>query len=111
VGAGGALLRSNKHGDWCLAYALLVPACSGDSLPARPGVRAWESVAAQLLHYAIDYVPSFVLLNPQGEALAKTVRPRSPQHLIDSLHLLVERAQQAADNPGWCHQFFTACWA
>lgn len=66
------------------------------SEPSRAGL----GLAAQLLHYAIDYVPSFVLLNPQGEALAKTVRPRSPKQLMKSLHLLVERAQQAASNPG-----------
>ncbi|KAK9842069.1 hypothetical protein WJX81_006982 [Elliptochloris bilobata] len=58
-----------------------------------------EIWALELLRYNVDYVPSFVLLNPQGEALAKTIRPRSPQHLLDSLHLLVQRAHQAAGRP------------
>ena len=83
-----------------LPMRCLYPRAPVTHCPPDRACEAERTSRAQLLHYAIDYVPSFVLLNPQGEALAKTVRPRSPQHLIDSLHLLVERAQQAADNPG-----------
>ncbi|KAL6841631.1 hypothetical protein ACP4OV_028570 [Aristida adscensionis] len=44
----------------------------------------------ELLHYDIRYVPCFVLLDNQGQALAKTGVPTSRQHVIAGLHHLLK---------------------
>lgn len=43
----------------------------------------------QLLHYDINYVPCFVLLDKDGKALAKTGIPSSRLHVVAGIsHLL-----------------------
>ncbi|KAK0577590.1 hypothetical protein LWI29_035510 [Acer saccharum] len=48
-----------------------------------------EKWLPELLHYDINYVPCFVLLDKNGKALAKTGIPRSRLHVVAGLsHLL-----------------------
>lgn len=47
------------------------------------------SLLMQLLHYDINYVPCFVLLDKDGKALAKTGVPSSRLHVVAGIsHLL-----------------------
>lgn len=47
------------------------------------------SLLMQLLHYDINYVPCFVLLDKDGKALGKTGIPSSRLHVVAGIsHLL-----------------------
>lgn len=48
------------------------------------------SFCCQVLHYDIKYVPCFVLLDAQGNALAKTGVPYSRAHVVKGLSYLLE---------------------
>ncbi|XP_031478647.1 uncharacterized protein LOC116249623 [Nymphaea colorata] len=47
----------------------------------------------ELMHYDINYVPCFVLLDKYGKALAKTGVPHSRLHVITGLHRLLQMKQ------------------
>eukprot|EP00882_Tetradesmus_deserticola_P024409 GHRQ01026675.1.p2 GENE.GHRQ01026675.1~~GHRQ01026675.1.p2 ORF type:complete len:128 (+),score=15.64 GHRQ01026675.1:60-443(+) len=48
--------------------------------------------APEMINYQIESVPCFVLLDKQGNAVAKTGKPRGKAHLTSALHTLLRLA-------------------
>mmetsp|Transcript_28763 Transcript_28763/g.63362 ORF Transcript_28763/g.63362 Transcript_28763/m.63362 type:complete len:123 (+) Transcript_28763:126-494(+) len=102
-------LTENKHklvffySDTCNLCKTLQPSV----VNVQEGNQSWLQVATvcadeqlkwapEVLHYNVDQVPCFVMLKPNGDALARSGAPRGQQHMTDSLQCLLQLGRHAA---------------